>query len=110
MSFIMIVIGLLVHVFKMDMLIAGYNTMPKHKKEKIDTKALGKLLGFYGYLSGLFFIIIALVEFLGVGVNPTLITAIFLVATVIVLFYAQRFDGNTKWGKDYYDKNQRTDK
>ncbi|GAB2493011.1 hypothetical protein GCM10008929_16900 [Alkalibacterium psychrotolerans] len=105
MGLIMLVIGFLVHVKKMDMLIAGYNTMPKEKKKKVDTKALGKLLGFYGYISGAFFLILALLEFLGMNINPTPVTVIFLVGTFIVLAYAQRYDGNTKWGREYYEKN-----
>lgn len=103
MSIIMLVIGFLVHVKKMDMLIAGYNTMPKEKKKKVDTKALGKLLGFYGYISGGLFLLLALLEFLGININPTPVTALFLVGTFIVLAYAQRFDGNTKWGKQRYE-------
>lgn len=103
MSLIMFVIGFLVHVKKMDMLIAGYNTMPREKKEKVDTKALGKLLGFYGYISGGFFLLLALLEFFGMSINPTPVTVIFLVGTFIVLAYAQRYDGNTKWGKQHYE-------
>lgn len=103
MGLIMFVIGYLVHIKKMDMLIAGYNTMPKEKKKKVDTKALGKLLGYYGYTSGLFFLLMALLEFLGIRINPTPVTVLFLAGTVIVLFYAQRYDGNTKWGKQHYE-------
>lgn len=103
MGIIMFVIGFLVHVMKMDVLIAGYNTMPREKKEKVDTKAIGKLLGFYGYISGGGFLLLALLEFAGLTVNPTPITILFLIGTVIVLFYAQKYDGNTKWGKQHYE-------
>ncbi|TVP90354.1 DUF3784 domain-containing protein [Alkalibacterium sp.] len=107
MALVMLAIGLLVHVFKMDMLIAGYNTMPKEKKEKVDTKAIGKLLGFYGYTSSFFFLVMAILELLGFEVDPTPVTAIFLVGTFLVLAFAQRYDGNTKWGKDHYEQSKK---
>ena len=106
MGLLLLVIGFAVHILKWNMLIAGYNTMPKKKKENVDTEKLGKLLGFYAYISGGFFLILALVEFLGTHVPPTPVTIIFIVWTIIILYNAQKYDGNTKIGKDYQERNK----
>lgn len=99
MGLILLVLGYAVHVLKWNMLIAGYNTMTKEKREKVDTEALGKLLGIYSYISGAFFLLLAVIEFIGVSVPPTPVTILFIVWTVIVLYNAQKYDGNTEIGK-----------
>lgn len=109
MGIILFIIGFAVHILKWNMLIAGYNTMPKENKKKVDTKALGRLLGFYGYISGAFFLLMALLEYLGWSISPTVITAVFVVWTMIILFIAQKYDGNTKWGKKNSDDEKNND-
>ena len=52
MGILLLIIGFAVHVLKWDMLIAGYNTMPKEKKKKVDTDGLSRFLGIYAYISG----------------------------------------------------------
>ena len=51
-----VAIGLAVHVCKWYFLIAGYNTMPREKKAKVNTEALGRLMGVYSYINGGVFI------------------------------------------------------
>lgn len=106
MGLLLLVIGFTVHVLKWNMLISGYNTMPKEKKKNVDTEKLGKLLGYYAYISGVFFLLLALLEFLGIHVPPTLPTTVFIVWTMIVLYIAQRYDGNTKIGQDYNERKK----
>jgi hypothetical protein len=50
-----ILMGIAVHGFKWYFLIAGYNTMPKEKQERVNVKALGKLMGVYAYANGIVF-------------------------------------------------------
>jgi len=90
------------------MLIAGYNTMPKEKKKKVDTDGLSRFLGIYAYISGGAFLLMALLEFLGISIPPTPVTIVFLIWTVIILVIAQRYDGNTTRGKEYNERNNKT--
>ena len=106
MGLVLLIIGFTGHVLKWNMLIAGYNTLPKEKKENVDTEKLGKLLGLYGYTSGAFFMILALLKYLGIHVPPTPATVIFIIWTMIVLYQAQKYDGNTKRGKEYRERNK----
>lgn len=106
MGLLLLVIGFAVHVLKWNMLIAGYNTMPQKKKEIVDTEKLGKLLGLYGYISGVFFLLLALLEFMGYSVPPTPVTVIFIIWTVIVLYNAQKYDANTKVGKEFQERKK----
>lgn len=86
--------GIAVHIFKWYFLIAGYNTMSKEKKAKVDIKALGKLVGLYSYANGLVFIVMGSlhVMHIKVGMTPSLI--FFGVSTVYLLIRAQKYDGN----------------
>ena len=108
MGILLLIIGFAVHVLKWDMLIAGYNTMPKEKKKKVDTDGLSRFLGIYAYISGGAFMLMALLEFLGISIPPTPVTIVFLIWTVIVLVIAQRYDGNTTRGKEYNERNNKT--
>ncbi|EXJ22555.1 hypothetical protein ADIAL_2141 [Alkalibacterium sp. AK22] len=110
MGVVLLLLGFAVHILKMDMLIAGYNTMSKENKEKVDTESLSRFLGFYCYISGTFFLILGLIASIGYTVPETPVTAAFLIWTVIILISAQRFDGNTKRGQRYNERNQRSHK
>jgi hypothetical protein len=57
MSCFFIVIGLAIHVLKCYFLIAGYNMMSREKKEKVNIKALSKLIGIYSYANGITFLL-----------------------------------------------------
>ncbi|MDD3654376.1 MAG: DUF3784 domain-containing protein [Desulfotomaculaceae bacterium] len=61
----LISIGLAVHVFKWYFLIAGYNTVSKEKKAKVNTKGLGRLMGIYAYVNGSVFILVGVLHALG---------------------------------------------
>jgi hypothetical protein len=89
-----ILLGLAVHVFKWYFLIAGYNTMPKEKKANVDTKSLGRLMGFYGYVNGIVFLVTGILHVLDirVGMTPALIFCV--VSTLYLLIKAQKYDGN----------------
>ncbi|MDD2370439.1 MAG: DUF3784 domain-containing protein [Firmicutes bacterium] len=95
----LIFMGLSVHVFKWYFLISGYNTMSKEKKANVDTAGLGRLMGIFGYFNGGIFIIMAILQ--GLGLKPSMVPAIviFVVSTVFLLIKAQKYDGNI------YDKD-----
>jgi hypothetical protein len=92
-------IGLAVHVFRWYFLIAGYNTMSKEKKLKVDTKRLGKLMGFYSYLNGLVFLVSGLLYLFDIRIGIIPAFAVVCVSTVYLLIKAQKYDGNL------YDEN-----
>ncbi|OJF97017.1 DUF3784 domain-containing protein [Alkalibacterium sp. 20] len=106
MGVVLLTIGYTVHVLKWNMLIAGYNTRSKEKKEKVDTEGLGKFLGFYGYISGGLFLLLAVLELLGLTIPPNPVAAIFLIWTVIVLYVSQKYDSNTKRGKNFNERKK----
>lgn len=89
-----ILIGLAVHVFKWYFLIAGYNTMSKEKKEKVDTKALGRLMGFYSYANGFVFLVTGIMYALDIKIGMTPAMVFLGVSTVYMLIKAQKYDGN----------------
>jgi hypothetical protein len=94
-----IAIGLAVHVFKWYFLIAGYNTMSKEKKAKVDTEGLGRLMGIYSYVNGGVFIVVGLLHALGLKPSMTPVIVFFTISTVYLLIKAQKYDGNI------YDEN-----
>lgn len=95
----LIFMGLTVHVFKWHFLIAGYNTMPKEKKAKVDVEGVARLMGFYGYINGAVFILVGVLQAfdIEIGVIPPFV--FFGLSTVYLLIRVQRYDGNL------YDKS-----
>lgn len=89
-----LLIGLAVHVFEWYFLIAGYNTMPKEKKEKVDVKSLGKLMGIYAYLNALVFFVTGLLQVLHIKIGMTAALVFFGISTLYMLIKAQKYDGN----------------
>jgi hypothetical protein len=94
-----IVIGLAVHVFKWYFLISGYNTMSKDKKANVDIKCLSRLMGIYSYVNGGVFIVIGVLQALGLKPVQTPAIVFFVISTVYLLIKAQKYDGNI------YDKD-----
>lgn len=94
-----IAMGLAVHVLKWYFLISGYNTMPKAKKAKVDTKSLGRLMGVYAYLNGSLLIVMGILQGLGQRPSVTLAFVFFGISTAYLLIKAQKYDGNL------YDKS-----
>jgi len=94
-----ILIGLAVHKFKWYSLISGYNTMSKAKKANVDTARLGRVMGIYSYINGSVFILVAVLQAL--GLKPVVIPAMvfFSISTVYFLLKGQKYDGNI------YDEN-----
>ncbi|MGI6358374.1 MAG: DUF3784 domain-containing protein [Bacillota bacterium] len=89
-----ILMGLAVHVLKWHFLIAGYNTMPKEKQANVDTEGLGRLLGLYGYVNGMLFIVMGMLNALDIRPGITSGMMFFGFSTVYVLIKAQKYDGN----------------
>jgi hypothetical protein len=89
-----VLIGLAVHVGKWYFLIAGYNTMTREEQARVNTEALGRLLGIYCYVNAAIFLLMGVFTALDIsaGVNAGLV--LFGVSTVYVLVKAQKYDGN----------------
>ena len=94
-----ILIGLAVHVFKWYILISGYNTMSKEKKVNVDTEGLGRLMGIYCYVNGGVFIVVGVLNAIGLKPVLTLAIVFFCISTTYFLIKAQKYDGNI------YDEN-----
>ena len=94
-----ILIGLAVHIFRWYFLISGYNTMSKEKKANVDTEGLGRLMGIYSYVNGGVFIVMGVLQALGLKPVQTPAIVFFIISTVYLLIKAQKYDGNI------YDKN-----
>ncbi|WP_423189317.1 DUF3784 domain-containing protein [Alkalibacterium sp. f15] len=103
---VLLIIGYTVHIHKWNMLIAGYNARTTEEKENIDTEGLGKFLGFYGYISGGFFLLLTVLELLGLTIPPNPIAVIFVIWTIVILYIAQKYDGNTKMGKNFNERKK----
>lgn len=86
--------GLAVHRFKWYFLISGYNTMNKEKKANVDVESLGKLMGMYGYLNGLVFLIVGILYGLNIKISGALAFGFFIISTVYLLVKAQKYDHN----------------
>lgn len=73
--------------------------MSKEKKENVDTEGLGRLMGIYCYVNGSVFIVVGVLQ--AIGLKPVLTPAIvfFCISTVYFLIKAQKYDGNI------YDEN-----
>lgn len=84
--------GLAVHKFKKYWLIAGYNTMSKEEREKVDAAGLGRLVGIYLYLNGAVFILAGILEASGVRHGMTAALIFMAVSTVFVLIKAQKYN------------------
>ncbi|WP_368644725.1 DUF3784 domain-containing protein [Alkalibacterium putridalgicola] len=96
MGIVLLAIGFAVHVLKWNILIAYYNTKPNAKKNNKNTESYRKILGYYGYITGGIFLLLALLEYMGISVPPTPVTAIFIVWTMIVMYFAQKDDEDEK--------------
>jgi hypothetical protein len=89
-----IVMGLAIHVFKMHFLIAGFNTMPKSKKENVDQEGLGRLMGYYSYANGAVFLIIGILNAFKIEISITPGIVFLAISTVYLLIKGQKFDKN----------------
>jgi preprotein translocase subunit SecG len=89
-----IILGLMVHVFKWHFLIAGYNTMPKEKKENVNIEGLGRLMGIYAYANGMVFLGTGILYALNIKIGMSPANIFLGVSTIYMLYKAQKYDGN----------------
>ncbi|MDD2431191.1 MAG: DUF3784 domain-containing protein [Firmicutes bacterium] len=97
-----ILIGLAVHVFRWHFLISGYNTMSKEKKTNVDIEGLGRLMGIYLYLNGGVFIMLGLLNSLGLKSALTIAILFLGISTAYLLITARKFDKNVYDNSDTY--------
>jgi hypothetical protein len=102
-----IAMGLAVHVFKMYFLIAGFNTMPKEKKENVDKEGLGRLMGYYSYANGAVFLIIGIMNAFDIKISITAGIVFLAISTVYLLIKAQKFDKNPLDGDGKMNKGKK---
>lgn len=91
---IFLLLGLAIHAFKWYFLISGYNTMSKEKKEKVDIKGLGKLMGYYCYFNTLAFLLLGITDILEIKAGMIIALILFGLSTVYIMLKAPRYDGN----------------
>ncbi len=89
-----IAIGLAIHKFKCYFLISGYNTMPKEKKQKVNTDSLGRLMGIYSYINGVSLIFVGILAGFGIKSAQLPYMLLFVASTIYLLIKAQRYDKN----------------
>lgn len=93
-AFVFIMIGIAIHVFKWNFLIAGYNTMSKEQQEKVNIKGLGRLLGIYSYANGIVFLLMGILYAMDIKIGITAAILFLGISTVYLLMKAQKYDGN----------------
>jgi len=91
---LLLVLGLLVHVFKLYFLISGYNTMPKAKREKVDVRKVARLIGLWSYANAAVFTVVGILLALDVPVPIAVPLVFFGVSMLYLLVRAQKYDGN----------------
>jgi hypothetical protein len=94
MAAFLLVLGLLVHAFKLHFLISGYNTMSRAKREKVDVRKVARLIGLWSYANAGVFALVGILLALEVEVPIEVPLVFFGVTTLVLLFRAQRYDGN----------------
>jgi len=80
--------------FKWYFLIAGYNTMNKEQQAKVNTTALGRLIGIYCCAIGAMFLVVGVLTALDVAATGPILLIFFALSTIYVLVKAQKYDGN----------------
>lgn len=68
--------------------------MSKAKKANVDTAGIGSFMGIYCYVNGVVFIIIGVLQALGLKSVQAPAIVFFVISTVYLLFKAQKYDGN----------------
>ncbi|NCD21048.1 MAG: DUF3784 domain-containing protein, partial [Actinobacteria bacterium] len=94
MAAFLLVLGLLVHAFKLHFLISGYNTMSRARREKVDVRKVARLIGLWSYANAGVFALVGILLALEVEVPIEVPLVFFGVTTLVLLFRAQRYDGN----------------
>lgn len=94
MAAFLLVLGLLVHAFKLHFLISGYNTMAKAKREKVDVRKVARLIGLWSYSNAAVFTVVGFLLALEIEVPIEVPLVFFGVTTLVLLVRAQKYDGN----------------
>ena len=68
MAALLLVLGLLVHAFKLHFLISGYNTMSRAKREKVDVRRVARAIGVWSYANAAVFTVVGLLLALEIAV------------------------------------------
>ncbi|XMB85380.1 DUF3784 domain-containing protein [Mycoplasmatota bacterium WC44] len=95
----LIFIGLLIHVFKMDDLIAGYNTMSKEQKENVDIRKVSKVMGICFYFNGFVSILLGIFRSLGFKHSIAIWFIVLFASLFIAIFWTRKYDYNTEGSK-----------
>lgn len=99
-ALLFVALGAAVKYGKCYWLIAGYNTMPRHKKENVDAKGLGNFLGNAMFVLSALLLLAGIFSYLNVPCLPLLSWAVFYAVIIYMLAGAQRYDHNPKTKSD----------
>lgn len=97
---ILIIAGILTKIF--PILIAGYNTMTKEQKAKVDIKGLSTFMSICLCAMGILLIVLYLLGYR----DPATIVLITLPSVIFMVIFAQRYDHNKSGRSRGGDKTQ----
>ena len=89
-ALLLIILGVVMRSGKASFLIAGYNTMPKKKKDKYDKNALSKFIANLNFIIAGFIIFIAVaIKFFSTNIKPivNIGTILFVIVAIIAVIY-----------------------
>lgn len=99
-ALLLAVLGVAVKYFKWHWLIAGYNTMPREKKEKVDVAGLGNFLGNWMFILAGLFLVRGLLGRLKIVYLDLIFVSLLFILMFHMLIQAQRYDHNPKTKSD----------
>lgn len=79
-----LILGIIIRFFKVSGLIAGYNTMPKSEKGKVDQEKLTRYVGNMLFISATILLLAGLLNLLGIVSNGVVILSWILTVIVII--------------------------
>lgn len=101
MAVVFLVIGILVHKFKLYFLLAGYNTMTDTQKSNIDAETYGKFFGIHMYVISVIFIFAGFFQTRFPNIEILTLVGLFVVIGNL-LYKGSKLDKNESTGESKY--------
>ena len=95
-----IILGVGIKYFKWYFLISGYNTMSKSKKENVDTKGLGSLIGNFLFVIAGLMIVSGIAEYYDNRLIQNILMLSIFPISIVLIILAQKYDHNTSTKTD----------
>ncbi|WP_214834835.1 DUF3784 domain-containing protein [Exiguobacterium sp. E4787] len=93
-ALILFLLGFAVHRLGWHFLISGYNTMKREDKERVNIKAVARLIGFMCYGIATIFLVIVAIDVSGLDIPLEPLFLLIVALVVVTLWRAQKYDGN----------------